>query len=174
VIDFKRGKGWHRGQGRAAWNTTEPFGAHRAAGLRGWRTPLHHCAQGPDGRGSVDETGNEAADPCRQHAAPAQHPGRHDGCTAVEMLPGKGAQLRRAGPGLGAAAAREGTYAQLRLRSGEIRRVLIGLPRHDRRSRQRREQPAPDRQGRRDALARRCGDGARRGDEPGRSPARWW
>jgi len=43
----------------------------------------------------------------------------------VEMLPGKGAQLARsAGSGV-QVLAREGSYAQLRLRSGEIRKVHI-------------------------------------------------
>jgi large subunit ribosomal protein L2 len=43
----------------------------------------------------------------------------------IEMLPGKGAQMARAaGTGV-QLLAREGSYAQLRLRSGEIRRVLI-------------------------------------------------
>ena len=43
----------------------------------------------------------------------------------VEMLPGKGAQMARtAGAGV-VLMAREGTYAQIRLRSGEVRRVHI-------------------------------------------------
>ncbi|MCC7485270.1 MAG: 50S ribosomal protein L2 [Burkholderiales bacterium] len=43
----------------------------------------------------------------------------------VEMLPGKGAQLARAAGAAVQLLAREGDYAQLRLRSGEIRRVHI-------------------------------------------------
>jgi len=43
----------------------------------------------------------------------------------VEMLPGKGAQLARAAGTSVQLLAREGSYAQLRLRSGEIRKVLI-------------------------------------------------
>jgi large subunit ribosomal protein L2 len=43
----------------------------------------------------------------------------------VEMLPGKGAQLARAAGTSVQFLAREGDYAQLRLRSGEIRRVHI-------------------------------------------------
>jgi len=43
----------------------------------------------------------------------------------VEMLPGKGAQLARAAGTSVQLLAREGDYAQLRLRSGEIRRVHI-------------------------------------------------
>ena len=43
----------------------------------------------------------------------------------VEMLPGKGAQIARAAGTSVQLLAREGTYAQLRLRSGEIRRVHV-------------------------------------------------
>lgn len=43
----------------------------------------------------------------------------------VELLPGKGAQLARAAGTSVQLLAREGNYAQLRMRSGEIRRVLI-------------------------------------------------
>lgn len=43
----------------------------------------------------------------------------------VEILPGKGAQLARSAGASVQLLAREGTYAQLRLRSGEIRRVHV-------------------------------------------------
>jgi large subunit ribosomal protein L2 len=43
----------------------------------------------------------------------------------VEMLPGKGAQLARSAGTSVQLLAREGAYAQLRLRSGEVRRVHI-------------------------------------------------
>jgi large subunit ribosomal protein L2 len=43
----------------------------------------------------------------------------------VEMLPGKGAQLARAAGTSVQLLAREGSYAQLRLRSGEIRRAHV-------------------------------------------------
>jgi large subunit ribosomal protein L2 len=43
----------------------------------------------------------------------------------VEMLPGKGAQLARAAGAAVELLAREGDYAQIRLRSGEIRKVHI-------------------------------------------------
>jgi large subunit ribosomal protein L2 len=43
----------------------------------------------------------------------------------IEMLPGKGAQIARSAGTSVQLLAREGTYAQLRLRSGEIRRVHI-------------------------------------------------
>ena len=43
----------------------------------------------------------------------------------VEMLPGKGAQIARSAGTSARLLAREGTYAQVRLRSGEIRKVHI-------------------------------------------------
>ncbi|KAA0891056.1 50S ribosomal protein L2 [Pusillimonas sp. ANT_WB101] len=43
----------------------------------------------------------------------------------IEMLPGKGAQLARSAGASAVLMAREGTYAQVRLRSGEVRRVHI-------------------------------------------------
>ncbi len=43
----------------------------------------------------------------------------------VEMLPGKGAQLARSAGTSVQLLAREGTYAQIRLRSGEVRRVHV-------------------------------------------------
>lgn len=43
----------------------------------------------------------------------------------IEMVPGKGAQLARSAGGCAQLLAREGTYSQIRLRSGEIRRVHV-------------------------------------------------
>ena len=43
----------------------------------------------------------------------------------IEMLPGKGAQIARSAGTSCTLMAREGTYAQLRLRSGEVRRIHI-------------------------------------------------
>jgi large subunit ribosomal protein L2 len=43
----------------------------------------------------------------------------------IEMMPGKGAQLARSAGGSVQLLAREGSYAQLRLRSGEIRKVHV-------------------------------------------------
>jgi len=43
----------------------------------------------------------------------------------VEMMPGKGAQLARSAGSHVQVLAREGSYTQLRLRSGEIRKVHI-------------------------------------------------
>jgi large subunit ribosomal protein L2 len=43
----------------------------------------------------------------------------------IELLPGKGAQVARSAGASAQLLAREGTYAQVRLRSGEIRRVHI-------------------------------------------------
>ena len=45
----------------------------------------------------------------------------------VEMMPGKGAQIARSAGTSVQLLAREGSYAQLRLRSGEIRKVQVDL-----------------------------------------------
>ena len=44
---------------------------------------------------------------------------------AIEMLPGKGAQIARSAGTSARLLAREGTYAQVRLRSGEVRKIHI-------------------------------------------------
>jgi large subunit ribosomal protein L2 len=44
---------------------------------------------------------------------------------AIEMLPGKGAQIARAAGSSATLLAREGVYAQIRLRSGEVRMIHI-------------------------------------------------
>ena len=90
----------------------------------------------------------------------------------VEMLPGKGAQIARSAGASVQLLAREGSYAQLRLRSGEIRKVHVecratigevGNEEHNLRSIGKAGAQA---------LARHPPDGARRGHEPGRPPAR--
>ena len=43
----------------------------------------------------------------------------------VEMLPGKGAQIARSAGASVTLMAREGTYAQVRMRSGEVRKIHI-------------------------------------------------
>ncbi|MFX7992786.1 50S ribosomal protein L2, partial [Acinetobacter baumannii] len=43
----------------------------------------------------------------------------------IELLPGKGAQMIRSAGASAVLMAREGVYAQIRLRSGEVRRVHI-------------------------------------------------
>ena len=91
----------------------------------------------------------------------------------IELQPGKGAQIARSAGTSATLLAREGAYAQVRMRSGEVRKHPHRVPRHHRRSRQRGAQPAPARQGRRQAPHGHPPDRPRRGDEPGRPPARW-
>ena len=50
----------------------------------------------------------------------------------IELRPGKGAQIARSAGASVQLVARESGYATLRLRSGEMRRVLGRVPRHDR------------------------------------------
>ena len=91
---------------------------------------------------------------------------------AVEMMPGKGAQIARSAGTSVTLMAREGIYAQVRLRSGEVRKIHIDCRATIGEVQQRRAQPAPVRQGRRQALEGHPPDGAWRGDEPGGPPAR--
>ena len=80
----------------------------------------------------------------------------------VELKPGKGGQLARSAGASAQLVAREGLYATIRLRSGEMRKVhvdcraTIGEVGNDEHSLRRL------RQGRREALARHPPDGARR------------
>jgi large subunit ribosomal protein L2 len=89
----------------------------------------------------------------------------------VEMKPGKGGQLARSAGAAVQLVAREGRYATVLLRSGEMRRVHT---RDDRPGIEHRAQSREARQGRREALAWRPAHRARCGHEPGRSPAWWW
>lgn len=65
----------------------------------------------------------------------------------VEMLPGKGAQLARSAGTSTQLLAREGIYAQIRLRSGEVRRVHVECRATIGEVGERREQLTQDRQG---------------------------
>jgi len=78
----------------------------------------------------------------------------------IEMKPGKGAQLARSAGASVQLVAREGEYVTIRLRSGELRKAHVNCSRDDRRGRQRRAQPAQDRQSRRATLARYSSDGS--------------
>jgi large subunit ribosomal protein L2 len=81
----------------------------------------------------------------------------------VELKPGKGAQLARSAGTSVQLIVREGQFATLRLRSGELRRVPIDC----------RASASVLRQGRRDPLARRAPDGSRCRHESGGSSSRW-
>ena len=171
VVDFRRNKDGIAGQGRAPRVRSEPQRPHRAAVLRRRRAPLHHRAARAWPSGTQLMNGAEA--PIKAgNTLPLRNIPVGTTIHCVEMLPGKGAQIARSAGASVQLLAREGTYAQLRLRSGEIRKVHVdcratigevGNEEHNLRS---------DRQGRCDALARHPPDRARRGDEPGRSPAR--
>jgi ribosomal protein L2 len=71
----------------------------------------------------------------------------------IELRPGEGGKLVRSAGGAAQLMAKEGSYAQVRMPSGEVR---------------------SDRQGRPPAPSRQAALGARHRDEPGRPPARRW
>ena len=168
---FPSQQGRHRGEGRAARIRPEPQRAPRAAALRRRRAPLHHRAARRGGRRAADER-RGSADQAGQLPAAAQHSGRHHHPLRRDDA-GQGRADRAFGRRLGAAA---GARRRVRAAAHALGRNPQGarrLPRHHRHRRQRRAQPALDRQGRRAALARHPADGARHRHEPGRSPARW-
>ena len=110
--------------------------------------------------GTQLHVGPRGADQARQLPAAAQHPGRHD-----DPLHRDDARQRRAARALGRRrGAVAGARRRIRAAAPALRRNPQGarrLPRDDRRSRQRGAQPALDRQGRRQPLARHPPDGAR-------------
>ena len=87
----------------------------------------------------------------------------------IELRPGKGAQVARAAGAAAQLIAREGQYATLRMRSGEMRKVsaecraVVGEVGNNEHSL---------RKGRCESLARAAANGTRRRHEPGGSPAR--
>ena len=170
IVDFKRNK-----DGIPAKVERLEYDPNRSANIalaavRRWRASLHHCAARRRRRRATD-VGRRSVDQAGQHAAAAQHSGRHD-----DPLHRDAARQGRADGALGGCR-RAVARARRRLCAGAValRRNPQGarrLPRDDRRSRQRGAQPALDRQGRCAALARHPSDGARHLHEPGRSPAR--
>ena len=92
----------------------------------------------------------------------------------IEMKPGKGAQMARAAGASAQLVAREGVYATLRLRSGEMRKVpaecraTIGEVGNSEHNLEKLGKAGAS------ALARCASDRSRRGDEPGRPSARRW
>ena len=92
----------------------------------------------------------------------------------VELKPGRGAQMIRSAGTWGQLMAKEGDYAQVRLPSGAVRKVLHRVPRHHRPARQHRARDHPHRQGRQEPLAGHPPHRPRSGHEPGRPPARRW
>ena len=153
-------QGRHRGEGRAARVRPEPQRAPRAAALRRRRAPLHHRAARRRRSARSCMSGAEA--PIKPgNCLPLRNIPVGTTIHCIEMLPGKGAQIARSAGAAVQLLAREG---DVRAAAPALRRDPQGarrLPRDDRRSRQRGAQPALDRQGRRQPLARHPPDGAR-------------
>ena len=170
-IDFKRDKDGDRRQGRAHRARPEPQREYRArcatrtasAVTSSRRKGLAVGTQVQNGSDAPIKTGNTM--PLRNIPV-----GTTIHC--IEMMPGKGAQIARAAGAAVQLLAREGEYAQLRLRSGEIRKVhvncraTIGEVGNEENSLR-----SIGKAGAR-ALARHTPDGARRRDEPDRPSAR--
>ncbi len=163
-------QGRHPGQGRAPRVRPEPQRAHRAAAATRTASAATSSRRSGVAVGAQLMSGQEA--PIKAgNTLPLRNIPVGTTIHCVEMQPGKGAQIARsAGAGV-QLLAREGIYAQLRLRSGEIRKVHVdcratigevGNEEHNLRSIGKAGAHA---------LARHPPDGARRRDEPGRPPA---
>ena len=76
------------------------------------------------GSGQLHRERLRGPDPRRQYAADPQHPG---GSTihCIELKAGAGAQIARSAGTSATLLAREGMYAQVRMRSGEVRKIHI-------------------------------------------------
>jgi large subunit ribosomal protein L2 len=123
VVDFRRNKDGIVAKVERLEYDPNRSAQYRAAVLRRRRASLHHRPEGCGG-GSDDVSGSEA--PIKSgNALPIRNIPVGTTLHCVEMIPGKGAQLARAAGTSVQLLAREGIYAQVRLRSGEIRRVHI-------------------------------------------------
>ena len=124
----------------------EPLRADRPAPLSRRREALHAPAARPQGG--------------RRRASPAPRPRRASatrcpianiplGTTIhnIELVPGKGGQIVRSAGTAAQLLAKEGEYAQVRLPSGEVRRVSIKLHGHHRPGQQPRPREPEPRQG---------------------------
>ena len=90
----------------------------------------------------------------------------------IELIPGKGGQIVRSAGVSAQLLAKEGDYAQVRLPSGEVRRVSIKLHGDDRAGLERRSREPEPRQGRTRPPHGPASGGPRRRDDPARPPAR--
>ena len=123
MVDFKRNK-----DGIAAKVERLEYDPNRSANialllLRRRRAPLHHRAARRRGGHRADVRLEAPIKP--GNALPLRNIPVGTTIHCVEMLPGKGAQIARSAGASVQLLAREGIYAQLRLRSGEIRKVHV-------------------------------------------------
>jgi large subunit ribosomal protein L2 len=113
----------HPRDGRGDRVRSQPHRAHRAAALRGRREALHPRARRPRGRR------HDRREPQRRHQAGNSLTLRFipPGTTIhnVELKKGKGGQLVRSAGVAAQLMAKDGDWAQVRLPSGEIRKVHL-------------------------------------------------
>jgi large subunit ribosomal protein L2 len=122
LIDFKRDKDGIPAVVERLEYDPNRTAQHRAAQVQGRRAPVHHRAARRDCRRHADERGDA---PIRAgNSLPLRNVPVGSVVHCVELKPGRGAQLARSAGASAQLVAREGTYATLRLRSGEMRRVL--------------------------------------------------
>jgi large subunit ribosomal protein L2 len=122
LVDFRRNKDGIAA-GRAHRVRPEPSANIALLCYADGERALHHCAKGSRGRAAGDER-LRGADQAG-NTLPIRNIPVGSTIHCVEMMPGKGAQIARRPVTSVQLLAREGIYAQLRLRSGEIRRVHV-------------------------------------------------
>ena len=171
LIDFRR----HDKDGVPAKVAHIEYDPNRTA-----RIALLHYADGekryiiaPQGLGQGDLVENGAgADIKPGNCLPLRNIPTGTVVHAIELRPGGGAKIAHR-PATGVQLlAKEGSYAQLRMPSGEIRPVDVELPAHDRRGRQCRAGQHQARQGGGRTVEGQAADRTWCGHEPGRPPAR--
>ncbi|MEZ5560901.1 MAG: 50S ribosomal protein L2 [Pseudomonadales bacterium] len=122
IVDFKRGK-----DGIPAVVERLEYDPNRTANiaLLKYKDGERRYIIAPRGVAAGDELMSGSGAPIRAgNAMPLRSIPLGSVVHCVELKPGKGAQLVRSAGGSAQLVAREGTYATLRLRSGEMRRVL--------------------------------------------------
>ena len=160
----------HPGEGLDGRVRPEPIGADCAPDLRRRREALHPPADRAEGR-RHDRGGRQRRHPAGQRAPAEEHPARHAGAQRrAEAGQGRPDRAQRRVVGAGGRQGRRVRVGEdaVGRDSQDQHRVL----RDHRPGRQPRSRERLDRQSRSEPLAGAAAARARRGDEPGRPPAR--
>ena len=122
-IDFRRDKVGISGQGVGPRVRPQSLCPHRAAHVQGWREAVHSGADRFAGRRCVCNPVT-AAEVRPGNALPLANMPLGTTIHNIELKPGKGGQLIRSAGGFAQVMGRDGDYVQVRLKSGEMRRIL--------------------------------------------------
>jgi large subunit ribosomal protein L2 len=124
LVDFKRDKDGIPGRRRAAGVRPEPHVASGAGAL--YKDGERRYILAPKGVKAGDEIRSGADAPIKAgNAMPLRHIPVGSTVHNIELKAGKGGQLARSAGGSAQFAAREGLYASVRLKSGEMRKIHV-------------------------------------------------